>query len=40
MVAEDGGIFDFSGTPDGFKGSLGAKPPAQPVTSVAMLEAG
>ena len=40
MVAEDGGIFDFSGTPDGFKGSLGAHPPAHPITSVAMLEAG
>jgi hypothetical protein len=40
MVGEDGGIFDFSGTPDGFQGSLGAHPPAQPITSVAVLEAG
>jgi len=38
MVGEDGGIFDFSGTPDGFKGSLGATPPAKPITSVAVLE--
>jgi len=38
MVGEDGGIFDFSGTPDGFKGSLGANPPAHPITSVAVLE--
>jgi hypothetical protein len=37
MVGEDGGIFDFSGTPDGFKGSLGSKPPAKPITSVALL---
>jgi hypothetical protein len=40
MVGEDGGIFDFSGTPDGFKGSLGANPPTRPITSVAVLEAG
>jgi hypothetical protein len=38
MVGEDGGIFDFSGTPDGFQGSLGAHPPAHPITSVAVLE--
>jgi hypothetical protein len=35
MVAEDGGIFNFSGRP--FSGSLGADPPADPVTSVAVL---
>jgi hypothetical protein len=40
MVGEDGGIFDFSGTPDSFKGSLGANPPARPITSVAVLGAG
>jgi len=38
LGASDGGIFDFSGTPDGFKGSLGANPPALPITSVAVLE--
>jgi hypothetical protein len=38
MVGEDGGIFDFSGDPDSFKGSLGANPPAKPITSVAVLE--
>jgi hypothetical protein len=37
MVAEDGGIFDFSGTPDGFQGSLGAHPPARPIVAVAAL---
>jgi uncharacterized delta-60 repeat protein len=37
MVAEDGGIFDFSGDPTSFKGSLGANPPAKPITSVAVL---
>jgi 3-phytase len=35
MVAEDGGIFNFSGRP--FSGSLGADPPADPITSVAVL---
>jgi hypothetical protein len=38
MVGEDGGIFDFSGDPTSFKGSLGANPPARPITSVAVLE--
>jgi hypothetical protein len=38
MVGEDGGIFDFSGDPASFKGSLGAHPPAKPITSVAVLE--
>ncbi|MEW6474047.1 MAG: fibronectin type III domain-containing protein [Actinomycetota bacterium] len=38
MVGEDGGIFDFSGDPNSFKGSLGANPPARPITSVAVLE--
>jgi hypothetical protein len=33
MVGEDGGIFNFSSQP--FHGSLGADPPASPVTSVA-----
>jgi myo-inositol-hexaphosphate 3-phosphohydrolase len=33
MVAEDGGIFNFSNKP--FHGSLGADPPADPITSVA-----
>ncbi|MGH8999574.1 MAG: hypothetical protein ACRDY7_09300, partial [Acidimicrobiia bacterium] len=37
MVAEDGGIFNF-GPPDGFKGSLGNNPPANPVVSVAALD--
>ena len=37
MVGEDGGIFDFSGDPQSFKGSLGATPPARPITSVALL---
>jgi hypothetical protein len=35
MVGEDGGIFAFSDRP--FSGSLGAKPPAAPVISVAAL---
>jgi len=35
MVAEDGGIFDFSDRP--FSGSLGARPPASPVVAVAAL---
>jgi myo-inositol-hexaphosphate 3-phosphohydrolase len=35
MVGEDGGIFNFSDRP--FSGSLGASPPADPVTSVAAL---
>ncbi|MGH9039877.1 MAG: TolB family protein [Acidimicrobiia bacterium] len=34
MVAEDGGIFNFSNLP--FLGSLGDKPPAEPVVSVAV----
>jgi hypothetical protein len=38
MVGEDGGIFDFSGDPTSFKGSLGANPPARPISSVAVLE--
>jgi hypothetical protein len=37
MVGADGGIFDFSSTPGGFQGSLGARPPAAPVVSVAVL---
>ena len=40
MVGEDGGIFDFSGIADGFQGSLGSRPPAKPITSVAVLAAG
>ena len=35
MVATDGGIFNFSDQP--FSGSLGANPPAHPITSVAAL---
>jgi hypothetical protein len=35
MVAEDGGIFNFSDRP--FDGSLGANPPALPIVSVAAL---
>ena len=35
MVGEDGGIFNFSNTP--FLGSLGDKPPARPIVSVAAL---
>jgi len=35
MVAEDGGIFDFSDRP--FSGSLGARPPASPVVAVGAL---
>ena len=35
MVGEDGGIFNFSDRP--FPGSLGADPPADPITSVAVL---
>jgi len=35
MVGEDGGIFDFSNQP--FLGSLGDKPPAHPIVSVAAL---
>jgi hypothetical protein len=37
MVGADGGIFDFSSTPGGFQGSLGAHPPAAPVVSVAVV---
>ena len=33
MVGEDGGIFNFSDRP--FAGSLGDRPPAQPIVSVA-----
>ena len=36
VVAEDGGIFDFSDRP--FLGSLGDLPPLRPVTSVAPVE--
>ena len=36
MVGEDGGIFDFSGDPQGFQGSLGDRPPARPITAVAV----
>jgi ribosomal protein L24E len=35
MVGEDGGIFNFSDK--AFHGSLGATPPADPITSVAAL---
>ncbi|HEV7862465.1 MAG TPA: metallophosphoesterase [Acidimicrobiia bacterium] len=35
MVGEDGGIFNFSSTD--FLGSLGSKPPARPIVSVAAL---
>jgi hypothetical protein len=35
MVAEDGGVFAFSDRP--FTGSLGARPPASPIVSVAAL---
>jgi ligand-binding sensor domain-containing protein len=35
MVATDGGIFNFSDRP--FHGSLGDRPPADPITSVAAL---
>jgi 3-phytase len=35
MVGEDGGIFNFSDRP--FSGSLGSAPPADPITSVAVL---
>jgi hypothetical protein len=35
MVATDGGIFNFSDKP--FLGSLGATPPADPISSVAVL---
>jgi hypothetical protein len=34
MVAEDGGIFNFSNLP--FLGSLGDKPPVDPIVSVAV----
>jgi hypothetical protein len=36
MVAQDGGIFDFSSQP--FSGSLGGRPPARPIVSVAALD--
>ena len=35
MVAEDGGIFNFSDRP--FDGSLGANPPVNPIVAVAAL---
>jgi hypothetical protein len=35
MVGEDGGIFNFADT--SFHGSLGDKPPANPVVAVAAL---
>ncbi|MDQ3946266.1 MAG: hypothetical protein M3357_14150 [Actinomycetota bacterium] len=35
MVGEDGGIFNFSSLP--FRGSLGERPPARPIVSVAAL---
>jgi len=35
MVGEDGGVFDFSDQP--FTGSLGARPPANPIVAVAAL---
>jgi hypothetical protein len=35
MVAADGGIFNFSDKP--FLGSLGGAPPADPISSVAVL---
>ena len=35
MVAQDGGIFDFSSSP--FAGSLGGHPPARPIVAVAAL---
>ena len=36
MVGEDGGIFNFS--TQKFHGSLGARPPARPIVSVAVLD--
>ena len=36
MVGEDGGIFNFSDRP--FLGSLGDRPPARPIVSVAVLD--
>jgi ribosomal protein L24E len=36
MVAEDGGIFTFTDKP--FHGSLGANPPADPITSTAAID--
>jgi hypothetical protein len=35
MVAEDGGVFNFSSRP--FSGSLGAHPPATPIVAIAAL---
>jgi hypothetical protein len=35
LVARDGGVFAFSDRP--FTGSLGARPPASPIISVAAL---
>jgi subtilisin len=37
MVGEDGGVFDFSGTSNGFKGSLAGTPLTNPIVSVAVL---
>lgn len=36
MVGQDGGIFSFSNKP--FAGSLGANPPPNPITAVAVLD--
>jgi hypothetical protein len=38
MVGSDGGIFNHSGSDAGFKGSLGANPPAIPITFAATLD--
>jgi hypothetical protein len=35
MVAEDGGVFNFSNLP--FSGSLGSNPPTNPIVSIAAL---
>jgi hypothetical protein len=36
MVAEDGGVFNFSNKP--FSGSTGANPPANPMVSITVFE--
>jgi hypothetical protein len=36
MVAEDGGVFNFSNKP--FQGSLGDRPPPSPIVAVAALD--